>query len=283
MLAIALALFSSLVYGVSDFLGGLKARSLPLLWVLLISQGSALVALAVLVAALGEAPPSGSYLLYAVLAGIAEAVGVAALYRGLAVGAMSIVAAIAAIAPTVPVVAAFFLGEAPTPLQGAGIVFALAGVAIIASGARFVRGERPISPPVRASILFGVLTAFGFGGFLLGMDAASEGSIPWALFLARLTTVATFAAVYLSTRPPVAIRGSELPVLATIGLLVLGADSLYALAATEGLLSVVAVLSSLYPAVTIALARIYLKERLQVSQKIGVATVLAGAVAIASA
>ena len=299
MLAIALALGSSLVYGVSDFLGGLKSKSLPLLWVLLISQGSALVVLSVVVLGSGEGPPSGSYLAYAVLAGIAEAVGVAALYRGLAVGVMSIVAPVAAIAPVVPVVTALFLGEEPTLIQGVGIRAALAGIAIISWGtspdeqpparcppgevSRPAQGTSRVSPEVGMSILFGLLTALGFGGFLVGMDAASEGSVPWALFVARLTSVAAFGTVYLVTRPPLAVRRSELPVLALIGLLIIGADSLYAVATTEGLLSVVVVLSSLSPAVTIALARVYLNERLQPRQQVGAAAALAGAVAIAAA
>jgi drug/metabolite transporter (DMT)-like permease len=297
--AIALALGSSLVYGVSDFLGGLKSRSLPLLWVLLISQGSALAVLALIVLGAGEGPPSGSYLGYAVLAGVAEAVGVAALYRGLAIGVMSIVAPVAAIAPVVPVITAIFLGEEPDPIQGAGIVAALAGIAIISWGTRPdeappVRcppgevaerraGGLRVSPEVGTSILFGLLTALGFGGFLVGMDAASEGSVPWALLIARLTSVAAFTVAYVVTRPPLTVRRSELPVLALIGFLIIGADSLYAVASTEGLLSVVVVLSSLYPAVTIALARVYLHERLQRLQQVGVAAALCGAVAIAAA
>jgi drug/metabolite transporter (DMT)-like permease len=299
VLAIALALGSSLVYGVSDFLGGLKSKSLPLLWVLLISQGSALVLLALIVPTSGESPPSGEYLGYAALAGLSEAVGVAALYRGLAVGVMSIVAPVAATAPVVPVVVAIFLGELPAPIQGVGIVAALAGIAFISWGTR--PDEQPpvrcppggvpgpsagrfrVSPEVGTSILFGLLTALGFGGFLVGMDAASEGSVPWALLVARLASVTAFATAYLVTRPPLTVRRSELPVLALIGLLIIGADSLYAVASTEGLLSVVVVLSSLYPAVTIALARVYLNERLQRLQQVGVAAALCGAVAIAAA
>jgi uncharacterized membrane protein len=299
VLAIVLALGSSLVYGVSDFLGGLKSKSLPLLWVLLISQGSALVLLALIVPASGEGAPSGEYFAYAALAGVAEAVGVAALYRGLAVGVMSIVAPVAATAPVVPVVVALFLGEEPSPIQGLGIVAALAGIAIISWGTRPeeappVRcppGEVPgagagrfgVSPEVGTSILFGLLTALGFGGFLVGMDGASEGSVPWALLVARLTSVIAFAAAYLVTRPRLTVSRSELPVLALIGFLIIGADSLYAVATTEGLLSVVVVLSSLYPAVTIALARLYLNERLQRLQQVGVAAALGGAVAIAAA
>ena len=299
MLAIVLALGSSLVYGVSDFLGGLKSKSLPLLWVLLISQGSALVVLGLVVLASAEGPPSGEFLVYAVVAGLSEAVGVAALYRGLAVGVMSIVAPVAATAPVVPVVAAIFLGELPAPIQGAGIVLALAGIAVISWGTspeeqppvrcppgEVSTGSRSafrVSPEVATSVLFGLLTALGFGGFLVGMDAASEGSVPWALFFARLASVAAFATAYVVMRPPLAIRRAELPVLALIGLLIIGADSLYAVASTEGLLSVVVVLSSLYPAVTIALARVYLHERLRRLQQVGVVAALCGAVAIASA
>jgi drug/metabolite transporter (DMT)-like permease len=298
VLAIGLALGSSLVYGVSDFLGGLKSKSLPLLWVLLISQGSALVLLALIVPLSAESPPSGEYLAFAVLAGVSEAVGVAALYRGLAVGVMSIVAPVAATAPVVPVIVAIFLGELPAPIQAVGIALTLAGIGIISWGTRPeeqppVRcppGEVPgattdgfrVSPEVTTSILFGLLTALGFGGFLVGMDAASEGSVPWALLVARLTSVAAFTVAYLVTRPPLTVRRSEVPVLVLIGLLIIGADSLYAVASTEGLLSVVVVLSSLYPAVTIALARVYLNERLQRLQQVGVAAALGGAVAIAA-
>ena len=110
MLAIALSIGSSLVYGVSDFLGGLKSRSLPLLSVLLVSQGAALALLVATLLVSGEPPPAGDYLLYGILAGLSEAIGLAALYRGLAVGVMSIVAPVAAIAPLFPVTVAIALG-----------------------------------------------------------------------------------------------------------------------------------------------------------------------------
>lgn len=89
MLAVALALASSLAYGISDFLGGLTSRSVALLPVLLVSQGSALILLSIIVVSRAEGPPGGTFLLYAAIAGLSETVGVAALYRGLAVGVMS--------------------------------------------------------------------------------------------------------------------------------------------------------------------------------------------------
>jgi drug/metabolite transporter (DMT)-like permease len=277
VLAIGLALASSLVYGVSDFLGGSKSRSVPLLTVLLVSQTSALALLAAIVVVRGEGPPGGEFLLYAVLAGLSEAVGVAALYRGLAVGVMSIVAPVAATAPVVPVVAAIALGESPGALQGAGIALGIAGIAIISLDPS---GER--SGDVRTSLLFGLLTALGFGGFLVALDGASEGGVPWALLVARITTVAVFALAFVVSRPAVGIRRDDLPVLVLIGALVVGADSMYAVASTKGLLSVVSVLSSLYPVVTIGLARCYLRERLRPHQRVGVAAALCGAVTISA-
>jgi drug/metabolite transporter (DMT)-like permease len=279
VLGIALALGSSLVYGVSDFLGGLKSRTLPLLSVLLVSQASALVLLAINVIARGEGPPDERFLLYGALAGLCEAVGVAAFYRGLAVGVMSVVSPIAATAPVVPVVAAVILGELPSFLQGIGILLALAGIAIIS----VEPGGRGASRDLAPSLLFGLLTALGFGGFLVAMDAASEGGVPWALLMARGAAVAAFTSAFLLTRPRLGVRSVELPVLILIGLLIIAADSMYAVASTEGLLSVVAVLSSLYPVVTILLARYYLQERLQRHQQLGAAASLSGAVLISAA
>jgi drug/metabolite transporter (DMT)-like permease len=278
VLAIGLALGSSLVYGVSDFLGGLKSRSLPLLSVLLVSQGAALALLAGNVVVRGEGPPGGELLLYGMIAGLCEAVGVAAFYRGLAVGVMSIVSPIAATAPVVPVVAAIILGELPAPLQWVGIALALAGIAIIS----LEPGSRQRSRELGPSILFGLLTALGFGGFLVAMDAASEGSVAWALLMARLAAVTAFVTVFLATRARLDVPRTEVPVLILIGILIIAADSMYAIASTEGLLSVVAVLSSLYPVVTILLARYYLQERLQRHQQLGAAASLSGAVVISA-
>lgn len=287
MLAITLALASSLTYGVSDFLGGVKSRSVALLGVLLVSQGISLVLLAVIVLTLGGGPPGGTFLLFAALAGVSETVGVAALYRGLAVGVMSIVAPVAATAPVVPVVAGVFLGELPAPIQGAGIVLAVTGI-VITSRARSTAEPAVATEPapagagVAASVVFGLLAALGFGSFYVAMDAASEAGVPWALLVARLTAVAIFVVAYSITRSPLAVRGADVPVLALIGVLIVGADAMYAVASTLGLLGVVAVLSSLYPLVTIGLARLYLDERLGRFQQVGIALCLCGAVAVSA-
>jgi drug/metabolite transporter (DMT)-like permease len=277
VLAVGLALASSLAYGISDFLGGLQSRSAALLSVLVVSQTTALVLLSVIVISRGEGPPGAVFLLFAALAGLSEAVGVAALYRGLAVGAMGVVAPVGATAPVVPVAAGIALGEVPTPLQVGGIVLAIAGIALTSLGRASGEAARGV---LASSLFFGVFSALGFGGFFAFMDAASEGDVPWALLVARLTAVTVFVGAMLLTRSPLAVRGARLPAIASIGVLIVVADSMYAISSTLGLLGVIAVLSSLYPLVTVALARVCLRERVGRLQLVGIAACLCGVVAI---
>lgn len=278
MLATVLALASSLTYGISDFLGGLMSRSVGLLTVLLVSQSCALVLLAAIALTTGGQPPGGSFMLLAALAGISETVGVAALYRGFAAGVMSIIAPVAATAPVVPAVAGLLLGELPTPIQGVGAVLAITGIVLTS------RAHTAPSPSDRTavSIAFGSLAALGFGSFYVAMDAASETNVTWALLGARLIAVAIIATAALITRPRPTARAADLPMLALIGGLIVGADAAYTVASTQGLLVVVAVLSSLHPLVTIGLARHYLHERLQPPQQVGVVLCLAGIIALSA-
>jgi drug/metabolite transporter (DMT)-like permease len=134
----------------------------------------------------------------------------------------------------------------------------------------------------RASVAFGLLTAVGFGAFYVGMDAASEGEIPWALMVARLTAVTLFLLTTRVSRAGVGMGRADVPVIVAIGVLVIAGDAMYATASTYGLLSVVAALSTLYPIVTIALARAVLAERVDRRQRIGIAVCLGGVVAISA-
>mgnify|MGYP001251317466 CR=1 FL=1 len=279
MPAVLLALLSSLSYGVSDYLGGLKSRLLPVVTVLLVSHTAALIGIAATLAiAVGEIPDS-RFLIYGMLAGVAEAVGLAALYQGLAVGKMSIVAAVAATAPVVPVAASVVTGDMPAALQWLGIAVAIGGISLLALGSAREDDPHALSRP-GVSIAYGLLTALGLGFFLLAMDRSAEGSVQWALIAARTTTVGLFAFAFLLLRPEGELKLTDWGWLAVIGLLILVADSFYAVASVKGVLSVVAVLSSLYPVVTILLARFHLGEHLSRRQIAGIAIVLVGAAAL---
>lgn len=267
-----LALAASLSWGVGDFLAGLSSRKLQLLTVLVISQAAGLTSLAVLVAARGNGPPEAQYLLYAALAGIAGAIGLAALYRGLAVGSMSVVAPISATAAVIPVAAGVITGERPSVAQSAGIALALAGVVLASRENRPDGGGRGVAEGVGLALL----AALGFGLLLVALGAASDADALWATLSMRATSFTLLAVAALVVRPDLAVGRDNLPVLALIGVLDAAGNALFALATTESLLSVAAVLAQLYPVVTVLLARVVLGERISRPQQVGVVSAFAG-------
>ena len=127
-----------------------------------------------------------------------------------------------------------------------------------------------------------LVAALGFGAFFVGMDRAADANILWALLAARIAGNAVLVGFVLVTRPPLHVPSNALPTLAAIGALDLAANGLYAWGTTEGLLSVVAVLGSLYPVATVLLARGVLGERIRPIQGAGVAAALSGVVLIAA-
>lgn len=279
MLAIALGLAASLSWGVADFIGGLKSRALDVLAVLAISQSVALVLLVAATAALDEGPPAASALAYAALAGGAGVVGLAAFYRGLAIGAMSVVAPLGGLGAVLPVAVGVAGGERPGAVQVAGVALALAGVAL---AAREPAPDDGSPARLAAGTGLALLAALGFGTFLAAMDAAGDGDVLWALLVARCVSVGLLAGAALVRRPDLREARPHLGPLAAVGVLDLAANGLYVLAATEGLVSLVAVLASLYPVVTVILARALLGERVRRSQLAGVGLVLAGVAGIAA-
>lgn len=278
MLAVALGLASSVAWGVADFLGGLKSRQLRVLTVLLVSQAVGLVPLIAIVAARGEPLPGDAEPLWAALGGLAGLGGLAAFYRGLAVGAMAVVAPIAGLSAAIPVAFGIATGERPSALQAAGIVVALAGVALAAREHTDEDGGARVATGVGLALL----AALGFGCFFVGLDAGSEEDLWWALLFVRATSLTALVVASLALRPPLRLGREHLGALVAIGLLDVTANGLFAAAANEGLVSVVAVVGSLYPVVPILLARVVLHERVQRLQQVGIVIALAGVVLIAA-
>jgi drug/metabolite transporter (DMT)-like permease len=276
--AIAIALSSSVCWGVSDFVGGIQARRLSLLNLMLLSQGIGLACLIVLVAARGSGPPHLVRLLPAVAAGIGGIAGLAAFYRALAIGTMSIVAPISATGVTVPVVVGIASGDRPAALQVAGILAAIVGVAL-ASRERSAGSRRQIA---RASIGLALLAALGFGGYFVGMRSSARADVLWALLSARGAGVIALLLVIRVRREAVGAGRDALGALAAIGILDLAANGLYAIASRHGALSEVAVAASLYPVATVLLARAVLGERVRRIQEVGILTAIAGVVLIAA-
>ena len=277
MLAALMALAAAAGYGTADFLGGLKSRTLPAATVIVVSQGATLIVVAAVTAAAGGAPPAARYLLFGAAAGLAGAVGILALYRGLAVGAMGIVAPITATGVAIPVAVSFARGERPTTPQVAGLALAFVGVLLASLEPSSLIARRA---SVAAGVGYALIGAVGVGLFLTFIDAASDGSILWALFSQRLVLVALVLGVALGRRAELRLSRPDLRVVLVIGALDMGANALFAYASTRGLLSLVAVLSSLYPVVTVLLARAVLGERIAGLQRFGVVVALAGIICI---
>ena len=279
MTSVALAFLSSVSWGLADFIGGLKSRSLPLLNVLLPSQASGLALISAFVAIRGEGAPGGTFAVFAVLSAVAGITGLAAFYRALAIGNMGVVAPISACAAVVPVAVGIATGDRPGALQAAGLVLALVGV-VLASREE-VTGEGGRRGTARGTGL-ALISALGFGFFFLAMDRAADGDVAWAMLVNRITGVAILATAFLALRTPVRATRRDAPVLIGIGFLDIGANAMFAVAATEGLVSVVAVLGSLYPLTTVGLAALVLHERPHRLAQVGVVIALCGVVLIAA-
>jgi drug/metabolite transporter (DMT)-like permease len=280
VLGIAFALSSSLSWGVSDFIGGMQARRLPLLRLMLISQGIGLITVAVVVALRGQGPPDTGRLLAAAAGGLGGVAGLTAFYRALAIGTMSIVAPIAATGVCVPVVVGIAGGEHPAAIRLAGIAAAIAGV-VLASREQ-PQGAQATPRHSRASVLLALVAALGFGAMAVGLRSGARGDVLWALLASRVAGVGSIALLFAVLRPPKGqARMRPVPLLA-MGVLDVSANGLYALATRHGLLSIVSVAASLYPLVTVLLARTLLGERVHRVQELGVLAALAGVVLIAA-
>jgi len=270
----ALALAAAASWGVGDFFGGLKSRSLNPVAILIVAQPIGLTLLGVWVAVRGQGPP-GSAVLWACLASVLGTTGLIAFYLGMAAGALSIVAPIAGAGAAIPVIWGLAGGDHPSGYQELGFAAALIGVVL----ASFER--RPEAARLAAGVGWAAIAMLAFGAYYIPMHAASHGDFLWAAFVFRLTSTTLIAAAWLVLRPPRA-RRADLPVLASIGILDTGGNVFFAAASAKGLVSVVSILASLYPVVTVLLARAVLKERVHRSQELGIALALAGIVLISA-
>jgi drug/metabolite transporter (DMT)-like permease len=241
--------------------------------VLVISQVAGLTLGVTATAAAGAGPPAASRIVYGVLAGLVGIVGLVAFYRGLATAAMGVVAPIAATAVVVPLVVGLARGERPSVLQDAGIALAIVGVVGVS---REPAGTGPRR--LAGGVGFALVAAACFGFALVGLSAAAKGGALWAGLSLRIGGTVPVCLVALLAGPRggarIARRGWAWLVL--VGVTDATASILYGAATTRGLLSVVAVVASLYPVLVVLLARGLLDERLATAQLGGAAAALAG-------
>jgi len=273
--AVVLALLSALSYGVSDYLAGVTSRA----WdSRLVTAAAQLIGLATAVVAVLLFPgqgPGAAQVLWGVLSGVGSAVGVLALYQGLAVGSMSVVAPLCGVVTCViPAVIGIILGEQLTALELAGIILAVPAVGLVSRPPRSAPGARRAGG---ASL--GLVAGAGFGLLFVALDLAGRRHGAWPLLPGQavcLLLVLPFARRGLRTAK--APAGRTLVTTITAGILSGGANLLYLLAARYGELAIIGVVSSLYPAGTVLIARLRLSEAWSRAQTTGM---LVAALAVA--
>ena len=294
-MAILLGLLVALTYGSGDFCGGIAStRSRPSAVVI----GAFSISAGLLILAtvgwwvLGGLPPATAHDLWiGVVVGAIGPVAVGLLYRGLALGRMSVVAPITAVvAAVVPFAWGLLHGERPSAVAVAGALAALVAVGLISSAPAHPENAADDDGTPISLVVTALVSGLGFGVVFVLLAQASSDAGLWPLFSARLVAVGLSVvgfAIWVRIRPQ-PLRPNLVPVAGTwaavagAGALDVTANAIYLSATQRGLLSIVAVLSSLYPASTVILARVFLNERLHRSQLIGLLLAAAGVVAMAA-
>jgi drug/metabolite transporter (DMT)-like permease len=275
------ALASAAVYGAADFIGGFASRRASTIAVVLLSQFTGLLLLAVALPLVPPSSPARIDFLWGAAAGLTGGIGVALLYRALAIGTMAIVAPVTAVSGVVlPVVVALGLGERPAPLALAGIGIALVAIALVSrqreSAAAAGHGQR-------SGLGLALVSGVAIGLFYLSLARTGAHAGMWPLIAARIASVGLFGSIALASRRSLRVPRAVVTIAAGGGALDMVANLLYLIATRNGPLSIAVTLSSLYPASTVLLARVVLKERLNAPQTIGIVCALAAVVLIVSA
>jgi drug/metabolite transporter (DMT)-like permease len=279
---LVLALAASAAWGSADFLGGRASRGVGALGVATFSKlaGAAGLGVACLLTA---QVPSAEEAAWAFGAGLFGAGALLALYRALALGPMSLVAPLSACGGAVPVFVALALGEAPGPVTSAGLAIAFAGALLVS---RPAKAEAAVPGMQRVALLTALAAALGIGAALslLQQAAQAPGDATIGLaFVAALTTVSVLLAITVARGGGMRLPERQyVPAVVGCGLLDVTANVLFAQASADGRAAVVAVLGSLYPLMTVLLARAWLGERISGAQAAGVVAAMAGVAAIAA-
>lgn len=271
--AILLAGLSALMYGAADFCGGLGTRKSPLVSVLALSQLVGLVLALGASLSLRQAPPRVADIAWGALSGVVGTAGLAALYTALATTLVAVASPVAAITGAViPVLLGVALGERPGSLAWIGIALAIPAIFLLSLGPEG-RGKGGM---VRRAAALGAVAGIGFGFFFFAISRTSHGSGLWPLVAARVSTITIVALFALFSGRSLRPERAGFPLILLSGALDMGANIAFLLASRTGMLSIAAVVASLYPGPTVLLAWLVLRQRLTPPRVVGLLLALVG-------
>ena len=281
MIPAILALLSSATYGTADFLGGLSSRAASTTAVVIVSQVAGLVLLAGVMPFLPPSSVAVVDFVWGGAAGLAGGIGVALLYRGLAIGPMSVVAPVTAVcAVVVPVMVGLLSGEALSMTTGAGIVLAATAIVLVGQAPADTAASKGPRARVLSALSIAILSGIVIGFFLVSLERTPPTAGMWPLIAARVVSISLFGIMALARQGSYSMPRRSTPLAVLCGCADMLANVLYLVAVRQGQLSVIATLASLYPASTVLLAWLVLGERLGLQQKVGVAGAVIAAVMI---
>ncbi|MBN1680754.1 MAG: DMT family transporter [Anaerolineae bacterium] len=265
--SLVFGLAASVSWGAGDFGGGIATRRANVFGVAFTTYGTGLALLVALALIAGEPTPYAADMLWAGASGLVGVVGLMAFYRALAVGQMGIVAPFTAvIAAAIPVLAGLLTEGLPGAYQITGFGFAFVSVILIANP------QSTTGHPTGLGL--GLLAAVSFSGFFIFLAQVSDHTVWWSLVMARASSTGVALVVALLSQRNWLPPGRMLPLLLMTGILDVGGNTFFLLATHAGRLDIATVLSSLYPAVTLLLARAILKEQLSRIQAVGIVAAL---------
>jgi drug/metabolite transporter (DMT)-like permease len=272
-MSLILAGISALFYGIADFSGGYASNKSPLLSVLVVSQFLGLLLAVAVVGFVSPVLPAPVDLAWGFIAGLCGAAGLFTLYRGIATSIVAIVSPVSAlVSAIVPMVYGGILGERPSGFAIAGALVCLPAIVLL-SWSSDGDHERKA---VRSAMLQGIVAGLGFGCFFVAVSRSSASSGLWPLLASRLASIAVMASALLLRRQRISIlRGTRLATVLA-GTTDMGANILFLLASRSGMLSLVSVVTSLYPAPTVILGRLVLGQRVPKVRVAGIGLAIAG-------
>jgi len=275
---VALAVLSAITYGAADFLGGVASRKHRPIAVVAISQIAGAGLLLSLLLVLGPDRYRLSDFAWGAVAGLIGVTGLIFFYRGLSTGRMAVVAPLSAVMTAlVPLAFGLILGERPSTLASIGVVVAIPAIVLITR-------ERTAGTAERSSTgaLDGFIAGIGFGAFFVLISRSDPASGIWPLVGARTASIPFVLMIAAAFRQPVRPLRDLNATIVWAGILDIAANGLYLFAVRAGLLSLASVITSLYPASTIILARVVLKEQMTLTRIVGIVLALIGIALIAT-
>jgi uncharacterized membrane protein len=275
-MGVILGLAAALLYGGSDFAGGLASRKLGAVPVNVVGSFVAAALAWVALLAIGGPGPTGHAVAWGLVSGLGGGIGTTMLYRGLARGQMSVVGPVSAVAAAgIPVAAGIAMGERPTVLALAGVLVALPAIVLVAASGGSLRGM------LGSGMTDGLAAGAAFGVMFIGLAQAGQGAGLWPVVSEQTSSLLLVLVIAIRSRVPLrpAIRAAGWPAL--VGASGMAATLLYFYATHFAMLATAAVLVSLYPGVTVLLARVLLHEKFSPVQRAGLSLCTLAVVAIA--